>query len=422
MSRSHRFEVFRYGVIGLALVIALAAGRPGFDAGLAVPLFGLGTAALVLPLHLSLTHKVSVATAVFFGAALLLPAPEAAALAAACELASALINVTARSLGTRTAPPAALVGGTMAFNSAHAYLAVLLAGRVLEAGGGGAPALIAAAVTMHVVNRGVVTVAVALKTNTSWLKLVRDTQQLASVTTAGLYLCGYLVFLLARWSPPAVALAVIPVAIIYTMLRTGLQLRQETITAVERMADMVDRRDPYTFEHSRRVAEYAVAVGRRLGLSREDLEVLRLAGAVHDLGKIGVPDSILLKPGRLSPEEARIMEDHPRIGHDILSEYREYGRVRDLVLTHHERYAGGGYPGGVRAASLPLIAQVLPVADTLDAMTSARPYRRALPWATALDELDRGAGAQWNPQVVAAAIAVYGHRREVRGPVATRTA
>jgi putative nucleotidyltransferase with HDIG domain len=204
---------------------------------------------------------------------------------------------------------------------------------------------------------------------------------------------------------------VLPAAIIYVSLKRGIQLAEQTVTAVERMADVVDRRDPNTYQHSMRVAGYAVQIGRRLGLNPDQLQLLRLAARVHDLGKVGVPDAVLLKPRELTPDEWAEMERHPQIGYEILSEFSEYGRVKDLVLTHHERYDGQGYPNRVEGRRLPLLAQIIPVADAFDAMTSARPYRGPMSVADAAGVLRRGAGTQWNPAVVEAAVAALQKQR-----------
>jgi HD-GYP domain-containing protein (c-di-GMP phosphodiesterase class II) len=139
-------------------------------------------------------------------------------------------------------------------------------------------------------------------------------------------------------------------------------------------------------------------------LSSAEIEMISLAAKVHDIGKIRIPDSILLKPGKLTPVERRVMETHSRLGFDILRPFSEYAKVLDLVLTHHERYDGRGYPNGTVGSRLLLIAQVIPVADSLDAMTSDRAYRPARTWDAALEELRRGAGTQWNPRVVEAAV------------------
>jgi HD-GYP domain-containing protein (c-di-GMP phosphodiesterase class II) len=145
-----------------------------------------------------------------------------------------------------------------------------------------------------------------------------------------------------------------------------------------------------------------------------------VAAKVHDIGKIRIPDSILLKPAKLTDEERRVMETHPRLGFDILRALSEYEKVLDLVLTHHERYDGRGYPNGTIGRRLLLIAQIIPVADSLDAMTSARAYRPARSWDAALEELRRGAGTQWNPRVVEAALVALGQPAATDAPEQTR--
>jgi HD-GYP domain-containing protein (c-di-GMP phosphodiesterase class II) len=137
---------------------------------------------------------------------------------------------------------------------------------------------------------------------------------------------------------------------------------------------------------------------------------------VHDIGKIRIPDSILLKPSKLTEDERRVMETHPRLGYDILRPFSEYTKVLELVLAHHERYDGKGYPNAIVGRHLRLIEQVIPVADSLDAMTTARAYRGARSWASALDELRRGAGTQWNPYVVEAAVTVLSQEEQVSSP------
>lgn len=407
-----------------AAVLAAAVGPrdavPGDMARLATVVV-LGTAALQFPLHFSLTTKVSPAAAVFFAAVLMLPAQAAAVAVAATVLASTALSVARRVLSSGQPPPAARVVATVLFNAAASYLATLAAGFLLPLFGY-APGLVSArglvgiavaAVAMHTLNLLFVSIDDAVRNRTSALHAFADANQAILAPFAVLYLVGASAALLSQRFPWTPALMLVPMALVYAALGRAVQVSRETIRAVEQMADMVDRRDPYTFQHSQRVAEYAVAIAGRLRLGRADIEMLRLAATVHDLGKIAVPDSVLLKPGRLTAEEEALMRAHPRTGYSILSEFREYAKVRQLVLTHHERFAGGGYPTGLIAGGLPLVAQVIPVADSVDAMTTARPYRGPLPWAQALDVLQGGAGTQWNPRVVAAAVAVFGERREV---------
>jgi putative nucleotidyltransferase with HDIG domain len=211
-------------------------------------------------------------------------------------------------------------------------------------------------------------------------------------------------------------LTLVPAVLIYASLKRRIELTRETVRAVEKMADEVDSRDPYTFQHSQRVAAYSKAIGKMLGFTMAEIELVELSAKVHDIGKIRIPDSILLKPDRLTEEERRVMETHPRLGFEILSQFAAYAKVLDLVLSHHERYDGRGYPNSTVGRRLLLIAQVIPVADSLDAMTTARAYRGAKTWDAAMHELRRGAGSQWNPKVVEAAlIALRRADREAAG-------
>jgi putative nucleotidyltransferase with HDIG domain len=166
------------------------------------------------------------------------------------------------------------------------------------------------------------------------------------------------------------------------------------------MADVVDRRDPYTFEHSQSVADHAVRTARRLRLPDKEVELIRLAARVHDLGKIAIPDEVLHKQGRLTEAEFELMKKHPQTGAEILAKFPEYKRGRELVLAHHERMDGLGYPRGLAGAAIALGARIIAVADSWDAMTSDRPYRKALASDVALGELLRGRGTQWDADVV----------------------
>lgn len=199
-------------------------------------------------------------------------------------------------------------------------------------------------------------------------------------------------------------LMVAPAVVIYLALRHTfrLQLVRQTVSAVEALADIVDMRDHYTFEHSRRVADFSVRIAREMALPPEQVETIRIAARVHDVGKIGVPDHILLKPGALSADERRAVERHSRIGYQMLSGFPEYRHGAELVLHHHERWDGNGYPEGLAGNEIPLGAQIIAVADGVDAMTSDRSYRPARSLAETLVELERGRGTHWSPAVVAA--------------------
>jgi putative nucleotidyltransferase with HDIG domain len=309
------------------------------------------------------------------------------------------------------------------FNGGQAYLTTLAAGIPLAAAGVSAQsglhtitdglAVVVAAALMYGVNIFLVSLAVGLATSRNPIQLFMGTQRLVYLQFAALYVIGTVAaFAAVRW-PWTPVLGIVPGVLAYQSLKERIGLRRDAMRAMERMADEVDRRDPYTFNHSQRVAIYAHAIARKMGFTNAEVELISLAAKVHDIGKIRIPDSILLKPAKLSSAERRVMETHPRLGFDILKPFSDFAKVLDLVLTHHERYDGLGYPNGTVGRRLLLMAQVIPVADSLDAMTTARAYRAARSWESALDELRRGAGTQWNPQVVEAALAVLGRPERV---------
>ncbi len=172
------------------------------------------------------------------------------------------------------------------------------------------------------------------------------------------------------------------------------------------MGHVVETRDPYTAGHERRVAELAVALGAELGLPAAELEGLRLAALIHDIGKIAVPAEILAKPGRLSEVEFNLIRQHARAGYEILAAIDFGAPVAEIVLQHHERLDGSGYPEGLAGEQILLEARILAVADTVEAMSSHRPYRAALGMEAALDEVRCRAGSGYDPEVAAACLRV----------------
>ena len=186
------------------------------------------------------------------------------------------------------------------------------------------------------------------------------------------------------------------------------QLRKLFFKSITSLAQALEARDKWTRGHSKRVAEISVKIGEEIGLSREDLEQLDLAGQLHDIGKIGIPDEILRKPGPLTPEEFRVVKEHPEIGYQILKPLFEERpglesgsdiNVLEVILHHHERFDGTGYPSGLKGEEIPLGSRILLVADAYEAMTSDRPYRKALPLKRAIEEIRRNAGTQFDPQI-----------------------
>jgi putative two-component system response regulator len=161
------------------------------------------------------------------------------------------------------------------------------------------------------------------------------------------------------------------------------------------LAQSVEARDPYTSGHCERLAEMSARLGGRLGLLDDDIRALTRAGIVHDIGKVAVPDAILLKPGPLSPEEIVVMRKHPVVGERICAPLRTFGRVLPIIRHHHERHDGSGYPDGLRGDEIPLTASILQLADVYDALTTDRPYRKASPSEEALQIMDDEANLGW---------------------------
>ena len=180
-------------------------------------------------------------------------------------------------------------------------------------------------------------------------------------------------------------------------IKKQVRMGNETIFAI---ANAVEARDNSTGKHSSRVAEYAVLIARELGFSEEEQIQIRRTGLLHDIGKIGVPDSILNKPARLTDEEYTVMKTHTVIGGEILKDFTLIPHVDEGAKFHHERYDGSGYPNGLRDESIPLNARIIGIADAFDAMTANRCYRKALDMDYVISELKRCAGTQFDPGLV----------------------
>jgi len=161
------------------------------------------------------------------------------------------------------------------------------------------------------------------------------------------------------------------------------------------LAHSIEARDPYTRGHCERLAEMSASLGEKLGLPDDQIKALRRAGIVHDIGKIAVPDAILLKPGPLSPQEWEIMRTHPAVGERICAPLRTFRLVLPIIRHHHEKHDGTGYPDGLRGIEIPLTAAILQLADVYDALTTDRPYRKASPQSVALKIMEEEAVRGW---------------------------
>ena len=186
-----------------------------------------------------------------------------------------------------------------------------------------------------------------------------------------------------------------------------LDLQESFLATVKALAQAVDAKDSYTAGHSSRVTLYSVIIGEELDLPMEDQRQLRMSGLLHDVGKIGIRDSVLGKPGQLTDEEFAVMKSHPTVGENILKQVPQLAGVLPGVVSHHERFDGKGYPHGLKGEEIPLLGRIIGVADAFDAMTSDRVYRPRLSDAVALGELRKHSGAQFDSRVVKAFLAAY---------------
>ena len=397
-----------------ALALAALGPRVGASEDLLVIaiLLGLATVAQIWPVHLSLKVKLTVDDTPLFAAALLL-GPLVAMLVAAV---SALLGLHLRSARMPwynrafTAAVSALATGA----AAVAYLALADGARPMLS----QPLpIIAAGAARYLTQTSLVDLAVALQMKrrpfaSFWALHRRDLAQMT-----GLYLLGAIAAASADGQPLALVLFAVPMVAMLITLRDSARVREQTRAAILELADLIDLRDPYTHGHSQRVAALAERLARRMKLQYSQVELIRDAARVHDIGKIGTNDVVLLKAGPLDTDEQAEMRRHVEIGHQLLRRHPEFWEGAELVLAHHERHDGKGYPRGLQGDELPLEVSVIAVADTYDAMTSDRPYRRGMAWEQVRAELLRCRGTQWREVAVDAFVDMI---EDERGEAATR--
>lgn len=177
------------------------------------------------------------------------------------------------------------------------------------------------------------------------------------------------------------------------------ELERAYLDTIGILRQTVEAKDPYTRGHSDRVSEYSVLIGKKLGLDEKTLHILKIGGLFHDIGKIGIPDSILLKESKLSDEEYSQIKNHPMIGVHMLGDAAIFTDILPIVKHHHERYDGRGYPSQLVGEDIPYVARIAAVADTFDAMTSKRSYRDSLPIDIVRAEIERCSGTQFDPNI-----------------------
>lgn len=395
--RVYLATVIAAGALGLVI-----ADVPGEGNALVIGmLFVLATLAQLRTVHVSTKMKISVGDAVTFAASLLLAPFWAMGIAAASMLVSTVFVRSRASWYSRAFNAAVSALGTGAAAATFAFLAV--DGRSIMSN---PVAVVMAAVVMYFVQTALVDGIVALQLRrdpiaTWWPLHRRDIAQ-----HAALYGLGALGAFSVTIHPWAAALFVVPVALVLMSIRDAVRLREQTREAIYELADLVDRRDPYTHSHSQRVAVYAEKLARRLKLSQVQIDLVREAARMHDLGKISTPDNVLHKPGSLSADELVEMHAHAEDGAKLLARLPEFWEGAALVRAHHERADGSGYPRGLAGNEIPLEASVIAVSDSYDAMATDRPYRNALGWTQIRAEFLRCRGSQWRGDVVDAFIAM----------------
>ena len=395
------------GVIAAgAAVVALSAAALGLalppteDLVLAAALFAIAIPIQMRPVHLSPKVKMTVDDAITFAAVLTVGAPLAV-------IVGALSTFIGLRLGVRSSWYNRLFNvSTMALGqgvAAVVYLAI--AGpraNVLDV-----PLAVAAAgVTKFAVASALTEIVVALQLRrppfASWWGM----HQRDLPYQAGLYLLGVLAAMAGRIHVAALLLFVLPLLGVLAALREAARMRERTIEAIFKLADLVDLRDPYTHGHSVRVAALAERLAKRLRLEHSQVELVTIAARVHDIGKVGTDDHVLLKPGPLDDAELVEMHKHSDHGAELLAILPAFWEGAELVRAHHERTDGHGYPRGLTGSELPLEASIIAVVDAYDAMASDRPYRAGMPWEAARAELLRHRDTQWPARVVDAFVAM----------------
>jgi len=184
---------------------------------------------------------------------------------------------------------------------------------------------------------------------------------------------------------------------------------EDNLALTKVLSNALDSRDSYTMHHSKNVAKYAMQIAEKMNLPHYLCEVIHIGGLLHDIGKIGIPEHILTKPGKLTEQEYKLIKTHTTKGFEIIKHVRHYKNsgILDIVLYHHERFDGKGYPKGLNGEEIPLVARIVAVADSFDAMSSKRVYRKELQLETILEEIKDNKGKQFDPLVVDAFLALF---------------
>lgn len=261
-------------------------------------------------------------------------------------------------------------------------------------------AVAALGVSDVVVNGILISVVIALATARPALYVWQQTYKRFILHDLSMLPLAVFIYILWQYAPWSTLLVALPLVVMRYSYKLVADLGRQTREALDALAHVLDERDGHTSAHSDLVAEHAGLIARALGMSVEDVEVIMRAAALHDIGKVGMRNDILFKADSLTPEERELAKRHAVIGGDLLAKFPLFEKGAAFVRHHHERWDGTGYPDGLAGEAIPLGARILAVADSFQAMTEERPYRRPLTRQEAFDELRAGSGTQFDPQVV----------------------
>ncbi len=354
-------------------------------------------AAEIFPIQLPRGDQMTVSTAISF-ATLLLFGPSAAIWQDI--IASVIGDAAQRKTWYRIAFNVGQYSLTVAL-TALAY-GLVHGNGVLLASSRSAFALGLAGLVYFVVNSSLVSMVIALTNRLPFKHVWLNTERNLFLSVGAMICIGVLVAVIWQVMPVAVLFLSLPTAVVYIATRTIFELLSQTRDALLELADTLDDRDRSTAKHSRRVAYYAEKIALELALPDDQVQVIAMAGHLHDLGKMTIRDELLRKPGPITPDEKRELNTHASLGARFLSHFSQFQAGVQIVRTHHERYDGTGYPAGLRGEAIPLGARIVAAADAYDAMTSDRPYRPAMHPSVAARELVTGIGTQFDPMVGAA--------------------
>lgn len=311
----------------------------------------------------------------------------------------------------------------LAFNVAQFILSIGVSAYVFDLVEGGPPPFVepydylppfVAFLALVVVNTSLVSGIVSLAEGESFLYQLKFSLRNLHLQVLSLGVLSVLIAVTYASSPWNLGLVVVLLFLVNTSLRNYITLRKQAKQTFERIMDLLEKRDHYTHHHSESVGELTRKIADRLRVGPEEKEDIVSAARVHDIGKLGIPDSILLKKGDLDDEEWETMKEHPVIGADILSELKIYEDAAEVVKYEHERWDGSGYPEGLSGEEIPLGSRIVAVADVWNALRTERPYRGPLSSEQAREEIKDMAGKTLDPEVVEALLDVLdteGHKR-----------